>query len=281
MTQVPRHWQDFMIGLGDPEWAHHPIFWKLGHAGIRRDITPEEGEEIQQLLRGPFSELLKQWTNAELWELCRRERIACQPVLTIPEVCEADHPQRARLADRRARTAPAAPRTRPPLPPLEDAVAGAGPAAAPRRAIGSRVAGRAPASGPAALAARRGDRAAQRRPAARRAAHPRPRHRLGRSADRPLPRRLRRGRDQAHDQHAALDVRRARRLRPRRSDVVGVDPAQPPLREHRPAPPGGPGPGAPPRERLRRGPRELRLRHRRADRHRLRGALEGTTPASS
>ncbi len=92
MTQVPRHWQDFMIGLGDPEWAHHPIFWKLGHAGIRRDITPEEGEEIQQLLRGPFSELLKQWTNAELWELCRRERIACQPVLTIPEVCEADHP---------------------------------------------------------------------------------------------------------------------------------------------------------------------------------------------
>ena len=31
MTQVPRHWQDFLVGLGDPEWAHHPLVWNLGN----------------------------------------------------------------------------------------------------------------------------------------------------------------------------------------------------------------------------------------------------------
>ena len=92
MTQVPRHWQDFLIGLGDPEWAHQRLVWNLGNPGFRRDITPEEGVELDALLKGPFAALLREWTNADLWELCRRERISCQPVLTIPEVCEADHP---------------------------------------------------------------------------------------------------------------------------------------------------------------------------------------------
>ena len=94
MTQVPRQWRDFLIGIGDPEWARHPLLWGLGNAGFRRDLTPEQGAELEALLRGPLTELLRQWTNADLWELCRRKRISCQPVLTVPEVCEADHPNR-------------------------------------------------------------------------------------------------------------------------------------------------------------------------------------------
>ena len=100
MTQVPRHWHDFLIGLGDPEWGHDPLVWDLGNANHRRDLTPEQGAELHELLHARLGPLLREWTNADLWELCRRERISCQPVLTIPEVCEADHPnERGWLAD--------------------------------------------------------------------------------------------------------------------------------------------------------------------------------------
>ena len=93
MTQMPSQWHDFLIGLGDPEWAHDPLVWELGNATHRRDITPEQGAMLQELLHEKFGPLLRKWTNAELWELCRSKRIAFQPVLTIPEVCEADHPK--------------------------------------------------------------------------------------------------------------------------------------------------------------------------------------------
>ena len=141
MTQVPRHWQDFLVGLGDPEWAHQPLVWNLGSPGFRRDITPEQGVELDALLQARSRRCSSSGRTPILWELCRHKRISCQPVLTIPRGLRGRSPQRARLADRRAGAASPAARARPPVPPLGDALAGAGTAAAPRRRPGEHMGG--------------------------------------------------------------------------------------------------------------------------------------------
>ncbi len=91
MTQIPRQWHDFLIGVGDPEWGRSELIWNLGDTGFRRGLTIEQGEELQRIVHGPFAALLREWSNEELWALCRDKRISCMPVLTIPQICESDH----------------------------------------------------------------------------------------------------------------------------------------------------------------------------------------------
>ena len=91
MTQVERHWTDFLKCIGDPEWGKAPLVANVGNPGYRRGLTIEEGEELHAILRRDLVRELRRHTNAELWEMTRRERISFQPVLTIPQVCEADH----------------------------------------------------------------------------------------------------------------------------------------------------------------------------------------------
>ncbi len=91
MTQVARHWTAFVDGLGNPEWSRDELIRSLGSPHVRRNLDPEQAEQVQRALREGMAAQFAQLTKAELWEITRRERIPFQPVLTIPEVCESDH----------------------------------------------------------------------------------------------------------------------------------------------------------------------------------------------
>ena len=91
MTQVARHWTAFVDGLGNPEWSRDELVRSLGSPHVRRNLDPDQAEQVQRALREGMAAQFAQLTKAELWEITRRERIPFQPVLTIPEVCESDH----------------------------------------------------------------------------------------------------------------------------------------------------------------------------------------------
>ena len=91
MTQVARHWTAFVDGLGNPEWSRDELIRSLGSPHVRRNLDPEQAEQVQRALREGMAAQFARLTKAELWEITRRERIPFQPVLTIPEVCESDH----------------------------------------------------------------------------------------------------------------------------------------------------------------------------------------------
>ena len=284
MTQVARHWTAFVDGLGNPEWSRDELIRSLGSPHVRRNLDPEQAEQVQRALREGMAAQFARLTKAELWEITRRERIPFQPVLTIPEVCESDHAaERGLLVE--------APGEHPPLrtpgaPYRMARTPWAAPAPPPRldgpNAEGWRDPPWPPAREDAWRAASASDFPGAADPAERaagRAARARSRPGLGRTARQPLPRRLRRGRDQGANHEAPLGFRRAGQLRPLRASGLGVDPAQPPLDRARPQGARGPQAVRAPLRRRRCGGRQLRAEGDALVRRRLR-ATDGGAPAA-
>ena len=90
MTQVDRQWHAFLAALGDPEWSRSDLIRNMATPGFRASLSIEDGELLNKILHVDMGAELRKHTNEELWEITRRDRIAFQPVLTIPQVCESE-----------------------------------------------------------------------------------------------------------------------------------------------------------------------------------------------
>ena len=80
MVAQDRHWQRFVEGMGNPEWASQPRFQD------RFAMGTEYPDETDAML-APF---LMSITKREFWDLCRERNLPWQPVYTIEEVMESE-----------------------------------------------------------------------------------------------------------------------------------------------------------------------------------------------
>ncbi|HEY7294321.1 MAG TPA: CoA transferase, partial [Dehalococcoidia bacterium] len=80
VTMQDRQWEAFIEEIGSPEWARDPRFQN-------RFTMTQYADELEALLLAAVG----QRTRADLWEACRRRRIAFQPVHRIDELMQSDH----------------------------------------------------------------------------------------------------------------------------------------------------------------------------------------------
>lgn len=99
ITVQDRHWWRFIDLIGNPSWSEEPRYRDLDAMG------KEYPEEVDQLIRP----ILMEKTKAELWEICRANRIPFHAVQTTEDLVkneqlsargyftEADHPEAGKI----------------------------------------------------------------------------------------------------------------------------------------------------------------------------------------
>ena len=90
MTQLKRHWQDFLDELGHLEWTQDWRIEGLGEPNFIRAFSPEDHQWVRQAFIDHLDPWLQARTSEEIWALARRRRISFHPILTVPQVCDSD-----------------------------------------------------------------------------------------------------------------------------------------------------------------------------------------------
>ena len=90
MTQLKRHWQEFLDELGHPEWTQDWRIEGLGEPNFIRSFSPEDNQWVRQAFRDHLDPWLQARTSEEIWAMARRRRISFHPILTVPQVCASD-----------------------------------------------------------------------------------------------------------------------------------------------------------------------------------------------